>query len=81
MMFQTETETLPREELEALQLRRLQNLCARIYANVPFYQRKFDEIGITPADVKSLADIKLLPFTEKQDMRNNYPYGLFAVPK
>ena len=52
MMFQTETETLPREEIEALQLRRLQNLCARIYANVPFYQRKFDEIGITPADVK-----------------------------
>ena len=81
MMFQSDIETLPREELEALQLRRLQNLCARVYANVPFYQRKFDEIGITPGDIKSLADIKHLPFTEKQDMRDNYPYGLFAVPK
>jgi len=81
MMFQPDTETLPREELEALQLRRLQNLCARIYANVPFYQRKFDEIGITPSDIRNLADIKNLPFTEKQDMRNNYPYGLFAVPR
>lgn len=81
MMFQSDTETLPREELEALQLRRLQNLCAKVYANVPFYQRKFDEIGLTPNDIKSLSDIKYLPFTEKQDMRNNYPYGMFAVPK
>lgn len=81
MMFQPDLETLPREELETLQLRRLQNLCARVYANVPFYRKKFDELGITPADIKSLSDIKLLPFTEKQDMRDNYPFGLFAVPK
>ncbi len=81
MMFQNELETLPREELESLQLMRLKNLCERIYANVPFYQRKFDELGLKPADIKSLNDIKYLPFTEKQDMRNNYPYGLFAVPK
>ncbi len=81
MMFQRDLESLPKDELEALQLRRLQDLCARIYANVPFYQRRFDEIGITPKDIKSLSDIKYLPFTEKQDLRNNYPYGLFAVPK
>lgn len=81
MMFQQDLETLPREELKELQLRRLQDLCARLYANVPFYQRKFDEIGITPKDIKSLSDIKFLPFTEKQDMRDNYPFGLFAMPK
>jgi Coenzyme F390 synthetase len=81
MMFQQDLETLPREELKELQLRRLQDLCARLYANVPFYQRKFDEIGITPKDIKSLSDIKYLPFTEKQDLRDNYPYGLFAMPK
>lgn len=80
-MFQRDLESLPKDELQALQLRRLQDLCARIYANVPFYQRRFDEIGITPKDIKSLSDIKYLPFTEKQDLRNNYPYGLFAVPK
>lgn len=81
MMFQQDLETLPREELKNLQLRRLQDLCAKLYANVPFYQRKFDEIGITPKDIKSLSDIKFLPFTEKQDMRDNYPFGLFAMPK
>jgi len=81
MMFQQDLETLPKDELKDLQLKRLQDLCARLYANVPFYQQKFDEIGITPKDIKSLSDIKYLPFTEKQDLRDNYPYGLFAVPK
>ena len=81
MMFQQDLETLPKDELKNLQLTRLQDLCARLYANVPFYQQKFDEIGITPKDIKSLSDIKYLPFTEKQDMRDNYPYGLFAMPK
>lgn len=81
MMFQQDLETLPKDELKDLQLRRLQDLCARLYANVPFYQRKFDEIGITPKDIKSLSDIKYLPFTEKQDLRDNYPYGMFAMPK
>lgn len=81
MMFQQDLETLPKDELKDLQLKRLQDLCARLYANVPFYQRKFDEIGITPKDIKSLSDIKYLPFTEKQDLRDNYPYGLFAMPK
>lgn len=81
MLFNIKQETLPREELEALQLRRLRDLCDRVYANVPFYRKRFDEVGITPADIKSLADLKLLPFTEKQDLRNYYPFGLFAVPR
>ncbi len=80
MIFNLEKETLPREQLEALQLRRLQDLCTRIHANVPFYRKGFENIGITPADIRSLDDLKNLPFTEKQDLRNHYPYGLFAVP-
>ena len=81
MIFNMEYETLPREELEILQLHRLQNLCERVYANVPFYRQRFDEAGITPGDIHTLKDIKHLPFTEKQDLRDNYPFGLFAVPK
>ncbi len=74
-------ETLPREDLEALQLRRLRNLCARVYATVPFYAKRFAEVGVTPDDIKTLDDVRRLPFTEKQDLRNHYPFGLFAVPK
>ncbi|MCR5563727.1 MAG: phenylacetate--CoA ligase [Desulfovibrio sp.] len=74
-------ETLPRDELESLQLRRLQNVCARVYANVPFYRKRFDEVGIKPDDIHSLDDLKRLPFTEKQDLRDNFPFGLCAVPR
>ena len=81
MMFQPDIETLPIEELEKLQLRRLQALCRKLYANVPFYRRRFEERGITPDHIKTLRDIRLLPFTEKQDLRNNFPFGLFAMPK
>ena len=81
MIFDIDKETMPREELEALQLRRLQELCRRVYANVPHYRKRFDECGVTPSDIRSLSDVKRLPFTEKQDLRNNYPYGLFAVPR
>ncbi|UZP68232.1 phenylacetate--CoA ligase [Desulfovibrio mangrovi] len=81
MIYDVDRETLPREELEALQLRRLKNLCERVYANVPHYRKRFDEAGVNPSDIKSLSDLKYLPFTEKQDLRNNYPFGLFAVPK
>ena len=81
MIFDVPKETMPREELEVLQLKRLQNQVARVYANVPFYKKKFQETGITPADIRSLDDLKLLPFTEKQDLRNHYPFGLFAVPR
>ncbi|MGE4536772.1 MAG: phenylacetate--CoA ligase family protein [Desulfovibrio sp.] len=81
MIFDMDIETLPRDELEAIQLRRLKIQCERVYANVAFYRKAFDEAGITPADIKSLADVRYLPFTEKQDLRNHYPFGLFAVPK
>ena len=81
MMFQPDIETLPREELEVLQTRRLQALSRKLYANVPFYRRRFDERGITPDHIKTLRDIRLLPFTEKQDLRNNFPFGLFAMPR
>ena len=80
MIFNIDKETMPREKIREIQLSRLQDLCRRVYANVPFYRRSFDEKGIKPADVQSLDDLKFLPFTLKQDMRNNYPYGLFAVP-
>lgn len=58
MIFNIDKETLPREDIEALQLRRLQDLCSRVYANVPFYRKRFDESGIKPGDIKSLADLK-----------------------
>lgn len=80
MIFNIDKETRPREKIREIQLSRLQDLCRRVYANVPFYRRSFDEKGIKPSDVQSLDDLKFLPFTLKQDMRNNYPYGLFAVP-
>jgi len=81
MIFDMEMETLPREDLEKLQLRRLQDMLARVYANVPFYRAQFTALGLCPEDIRTLADIRRLPFTVKQDMRDNYPYALFAVPR
>jgi phenylacetate-CoA ligase len=81
MLFDVSNETMPREELEALQLRRLKSLVEKVYYNVPFYQNRFNEMGLRPEQVRSLDDLKYLPFTEKQDLRNNYPFGLFAVPR
>jgi len=81
MIYDMQMETLPREDLEALQLRRLKNLVERVYHNVPFYKKKLDELRVKPTDIRSLNDLKTLPFTVKQDLRNNYPFGLFAVPK
>ena len=78
--FNEEFETLPRPALEALQLKRLQQTLERVYANVPFYQQSFDRAGIAPNAIKNLADLRRLPFTIKQDMRDSYPYGLFAAP-
>jgi phenylacetate-CoA ligase len=80
MIYDIEFETLPREALEAIQLRRLKETVERVYATVPFYRRKFDEAGVTPSDIKGLKDLEKLPFTTKQDLRDNYPYGMFAVP-
>jgi len=80
MIWDEEFETLPREALEALQLKRLIATAERVYATVPFYKKKFDESGIKPSDIKSLKDLQRLPFTTKLDLRDNYPFGLFAVP-
>ncbi|MDQ7031308.1 MAG: phenylacetate--CoA ligase [Desulfonauticus sp.] len=81
MLYDVQMETLPRDELEQLQLKRLQYLVEKVYYNVPFYRQKFKELRIKPEQIKTLKDLKYLPFTEKQDLRNNYPFGLFAVPK
>ena len=80
MMFNVEFETLPREALEAIQLRRLQTVIERVYATVPFYRKKFDEIDLAPSAIRSLDDLARVPFTTKQDLRDNYPFGMFAVP-
>jgi len=81
MIWNEHYETLPREYLEELQLRRLKQLLNNVYARVEFYRKKMDEAGISPEDIKSLDDLQKLPFTYKQDMRDNYPFGLFAVPQ
>ena len=80
MLWNDEFETLPREAIEALQLKRLQQTLARVCATVPFYKQHFAKAGIVPGMVRTLDDLRRLPFTLKQDMRDNYPYGLFAVP-
>jgi len=80
MIYNMDFETLPREALEAIQLRRLQETLSRVYATVPFYRDNFDSAGIQPKDIKSLDDLKRIPFTTKQDLRDNYPFGMFAVP-
>ncbi len=80
MIWNDDFETLPREALESLQLKRLQQTLERVYATVPFYRKTYKKMGISPADIKSLDDLRRLPFTLKQDMRDSYPYGLFAVP-
>ena len=73
-------ETISREDMAALQLERLRGCVARVAANVPMYQGRLRAAGISPEDVRSLDDLARLPFTVKQDLRDNYPYGLFAVP-
>ena len=81
MYYQPDIETMSREDLEALQLERLQALVKRVYEKIPFYKESFDKAGISPEDIKSLADLTKLPFTVKQDMRDAYPFGLFAVQR
>ena len=81
MMFDIDNETLPREELKALQLRRLQDMVSRCYETVKFYREAMDELEVRPHHIQALADVKLLPFTKKEQLRDNYPYGMFAVPR
>lgn len=74
-------EIASRDEINALQLKRLKWSLAHAYDNVPFYKKKFDETGVHPHDCQSLEDLEKFPFTTKQDLRNNYPFGMFAVPR
>jgi len=80
MIWNDEFETLPREAIESLQLKRLQQTLERVNATVPFYREHFRKHGVSPSQIRTLDDLRRLPFTLKQDMRDNYPYGLFAVP-
>lgn len=80
LYWDQEKECMPRDRLGDLQLRRLKEAVFRVYAFVPAYKAKFDALGIKPDDVNSLEDLHSLPFTTKQDLRDNYPFGLFSVP-
>jgi len=80
MIWNEAIETMPRPQLETLQSERLAALVAYVYERVPFYRNKFDEMGLDPAVIQDLHDLTRLPFTKKSDLRDNYPFGLFAVP-
>ena len=80
-MIWSKEEIMPREELEALQLERLKETVARVYEKVPAYRQKMIDAGVTPDCVQTLSDLSKLPFVTKADMRDNYPFGLFAVEK
>ena len=79
-ILNTAAECLPREELRKLQLQRLQKTLTLVADKVPCYQSKFKDLGFQPGDLQSLEDLRHLPFTTKEDLRVNYPYGMFAVP-
>ena len=78
--YQPEIETAPREKIIALQNERLAATVRRVYENVPFYRNKMEQAGVTPDDIRTIDDLHKLPFSYKQDLRDTYPYGLFAVP-
>jgi phenylacetate-CoA ligase len=80
MYWNKEAETMPREELQKLQLQRLREVVKYAYERVPFYRKRFEAAGIKPEDIRSLEDLKYIPFTSKADLREVYPFGLFAVP-
>lgn len=81
MIWNKEIETMPRTKMRELQLERLKYIVRYCYDNVPFYKKRFDENGIAPDCIKSLEDIKRIPPTTKADLRDNYPFGMFAVPR
>ncbi len=80
MIWNREAECMPFKERERLQLERLQNIVRKVYENVPYYRKRFDELRVKPDDIKSLNDITKLPLTTKTDLREGYPFGMFAVP-
>lgn len=79
MIFNRQAETMPRREIEALKLERLKYIVRYCYENVPFYHSRFDSIGLKPEHIRTLADVRLIPPTTKIDLRDNYPFGMFAV--
>jgi phenylacetate-CoA ligase len=79
-MYNSHIENMPLEKLRALQNNRLSTLVKRLYKEVPFYKNQFDKIGLSPEDINSIEDLSKIPFTRKADLRDNYPYGLFATP-
>ena len=81
IIFNPAAETLSRDEIHEIQSRELRDVTRRVYDNVPFYRKKMDALGVKPEDIKTAEDIKYLPFTEKSDLRDNYPFGLFAAPQ
>ncbi len=78
--WQPDAECIDREELEQLQIERLEATLSRVFRSVPFYRKRFDEVRFDPDELRSAADLRRLPFTTKADLREAYPYGLFAVP-
>ncbi|MDY6820668.1 MAG: phenylacetate--CoA ligase [Deferribacterota bacterium] len=81
MIWNDEFETLPREVLDALQLKRLKKVIERVRVNVPFYRDRFKKLNIDENNINSISDIRKLPFTTKEDLNNNYPFNMFAVPR
>lgn len=80
MIWNEACECMQREKIREVQTQRLKETVSRVYHNVPYYRAKMQEIGIEPADINTIEDLKKLPFTYKQDLRDTYPYGMFAVP-
>ncbi len=79
-IWNPEVEKMPRENLEQLQLERLQSTINRVYRNVRFYRNRFEQMGMEPGDIRTRQDLERIPFTTKEDLRDNYPYGMFALP-
>lgn len=80
MFFQKEIETMPRKQIKELQLERLRWLVGHCIRNIPFYRNRLEKAGITPEKIKSLSDIQYIPYTTKDDIRDNYPFGMFGAP-
>lgn len=80
-IYAPEIECMDRESIRAIQDERLKNTVAHVYKNVPMYRKRMDEAGVKPEDIRGIEDLHLLPFTNKTDLRDEFPYGLLAVPK
>ena len=81
MIWNPNKECMSRDEMSALQGKRLHKIVEYVYHNVPFYRHKLQEMDLTPDDIRTIDDIVKLPFTTKKDLRDNYPFGLQAAPQ